>query len=234
MLAVGGVDFQADPGGSRPSNRTHSIALAPVPAVVQGGGFVPLPGTQSEARSTRELFHAAFADQPAELLTGAAPSEAEVKRRLDGGHLRVVHLATHGFFESPARVAAAPRRDPARRAPSTHFREPAENADDEAAFALTPLLSSGVVLAGGGRSPDPEPADISAEAPVRDDGILTAEEVQALDLRGCELVVLSACETGLGGWIRPGGPRSPACLPGRGCPAQCAASGKWTTRPQPC
>ena len=53
-----------------------------------------------------EVFHAAFADQPAELLTGAAASESELKRRLDGGHVRVVHLATHGFFESPARIAA--------------------------------------------------------------------------------------------------------------------------------
>jgi CHAT domain-containing protein len=47
------------------------------------------------------------------------------------------------------------------------------------------LLRSGLVLAGVNRSPET--------------GILTAAEVAALDLRGCELAILSACQTGLGG-----------------------------------
>ncbi len=63
---------------------------------------------------------------------------------------------------------------------------------------MSPLLRSGVILAGGGRAPEAASADISVNAPTRDDGILTAEEIQALDLRDCDLVVLSACETGLG------------------------------------
>jgi CHAT domain-containing protein len=193
LLAVGDVDFQADPGQPAPATRPR-LGLS---VVAQRGGFRPLPGTGPEARRARELFHAAFAGQTAELLTQAEPTEAAIKRRLDGGHWRVVHLGTHGFFESPARVAAlraeARREDPLALAVKAN-----QTGEGDPDFALTPLLRSGVVLAGGGRDPGAGLFDASAEAPTREDGILTAEEVQALDLRGTELVVLSACETGLG------------------------------------
>jgi len=52
-----------------------------------------------------------------------------------------------------------------------------------------PMLLSGLVLAGANQPPDPFAAE---------DGILTASEVAACDLSNTGLVVLSACETGLG------------------------------------
>ena len=53
---------------------------------------------------------------------------------------------------------------------------------------FNPDLLSGLAFAGANRSPEAE----------RDDGILTAEEIVTLSLSGVDLVMLSACETGLG------------------------------------
>jgi CHAT domain-containing protein/Tfp pilus assembly protein PilF len=196
LLAVGGVDFQADPGRTQPSDRPQPAAPAPPPLLVQRGGFAPLPGSLPEAESVHALFRAAFPDQPADLLVGVTPNEGELKRRLDGGRMRVAHLATHGFFESPARVAAL--RAEAQQLERAPMRLPSgPKAEDTVASALAPLLRSGVVLAGGSAV---KPVNLVEDLGPRpnEDGILTAEEVQALDLRGTELVVLSGCETGLG------------------------------------
>ena len=80
----------------------------------------------------------------------------------------VVHLATHGFFATGRCRSAL---------------------EDGATVGFDPMILSGLVLAGANQPVDPL-------AP--EDGILTGAEVAALDLTGTGLVVLSACETGLG------------------------------------
>jgi CHAT domain-containing protein len=57
-------------------------------------------------------------------------------------------------------------------------------------FGENPLLLSGLVLAGAHRG-----AGGTGDA---EDGIVTAEELAALDLRGLAIASLSACDTGLG------------------------------------
>ena len=56
-----------------------------------------------------------------------------------------------------------------------------------------PLQLSGLALAGANHRRDADAVGDEGE-----DGILTAEAIASLDLRGVEWAVLSACETGLG------------------------------------
>ena len=55
---------------------------------------------------------------------------------------------------------------------------------------VSPLLLSGLALAGANRR--------DAARGTEDDGVLTAEEIAAMDLSGVEWAVLSACDTGVG------------------------------------
>jgi CHAT domain-containing protein len=93
----------------------------------------------------------------------------EAAVRQDAPRYRYLHLATHGFF-APEGLA--------------HGR----GGEDTDGGAPHPGLLAGLVLAGANR-----PAEAG-----QDDNILTALEVAELDLRGVDLAVLSACETGLG------------------------------------
>lgn len=84
-------------------------------------------------------------------------------------HPRILHLATHGFFLPDKSSATNSEDDPA-----------AQKIDN-------PLVRSGLALAGANHLRSGE-----------EDGVLTAFEAAGLDLYGTKLVVLSACETGVG------------------------------------
>jgi CHAT domain-containing protein len=81
---------------------------------------------------------------------------------------RLIHVAGHGYFDAQA--------------------------------SGDPLLASGLVLAGAdqARLPSRVAAPAASGGAPLDDGYLTAKEAARLQLDGTELVVLSACETGLG------------------------------------
>jgi CHAT domain-containing protein len=132
--------------------------------------FKPLAGTAEEARALQRLLKLDAHD----VLTGADATEEKLKA-LQGP--RILHVATHGFFLSDQQLAVAAL-------------QPISFSAGTPTFPLdeNPLLRSGLALAGANarRSGD------------SDDGILTAAEAAQLDLRGTQLVVLSACETGLG------------------------------------
>ena len=138
-------------------------------------GEVPLlPGTAKEIEELDALF--ATAKRPHRCFTGAAATEDQGR---DLHHPRVLHIATHGFF-LPA-VEATGSAASATSAQESNY-----------AAVADPMLRSGLLLAGVSNFRD------AAEKPATEDGILTAYEASLLDLQGTELVVLSACETGLG------------------------------------
>jgi CHAT domain-containing protein len=108
------------------------------------------------------------------LFTQAEATEAKVKELHSP---RMLHIATHGFFLKDNELPAAALRV-------------GGFAYDQAPVPLVenPLLRSGLALAGANLRQSGD----------SDDGILTPAEVAQMDLRGTQLVVLSACETGVG------------------------------------
>jgi CHAT domain-containing protein len=141
----------------------------------------PLPGAAAEAADIEKaLQDSAYA--PVKTYAGDKALE-DVLKRLPAP--RVLHLATHGFFLEDPKQIPPEERDRLLLL---------ENAGGQGPLRLieNPLLRSGIVLAGANTLGE-EGADGSI-----DDGWVTAEEIALMNLRGTELVVLSACETGLG------------------------------------
>ncbi len=137
-----------------------------------GTNIDPLPGTKMEVDGIANVLKAS--GYKLQVLTQSLATESALKAA-KGPEL--LHIATHGYFLEDVESTGSA------------FGVNLENA------SANPLLRSGLMLAGAAKTAS------GASTPnlaANDNGILTAYEAMNLNLEGTKLVVLSACETGLG------------------------------------
>jgi len=196
LLAFGGADFDAGPGDGAGLAAAASASPLARETAYRGSHsscedfrtvhFPPLPATLREVAdvaSEWRLGAGTAADRSdVKELTGAAATENAFRQYAPGR--RVVHVATHGFFLTGSCLSATDRtRGIGGLAGAAPEQTSVVNGDN-------PLLLSGLALGGANQR------DHAGNG--KDDGILTAEEIAALDLSGVEWAVLSACQTGVG------------------------------------
>lgn len=157
-------------------------------------GLSPLPGTEAEEKALRELIESDW-DWELQSYVDIGASEEALFGIVSPG---ILHLATHGFY-----LPQTGKSDPLERA--QRYWDPSRKGGNQYAPVLesfsdvvlnNPMHRSGIALAGAA-------ATLQAWGDGRileteKDGILAAAEMAQLDLDGTWMVVLSACETGLG------------------------------------
>ncbi len=139
-------------------------------------GVKYLPGTLTEVNEIAENF----ATTP-RLITDIAGTEESFKS-LAGFSTDIIHLATHGFFWSDE---VAKKRD------YVTFLNP--NNKENQSNEDKALMRSGLFFSGAniGLRGETLPDDV-------EDGVLTALELSNMNLGNVDMVVMSACESGLG------------------------------------
>jgi CHAT domain-containing protein len=167
-VIIADPDFGVPAGNVRRRAKRSSTAPA-----LANAHFTRLAGTAEEALALKAML------PQASVLTGKQATEAALKR-VDRPN--ILHIATHGFFLEDIETKPIDTRDVVLIGDGP--------AGLGGAQLENPLLRSGLALTGANLR--------MSSADQEDDGVLTAMEVAGLDLWGTKLVVLSACDTGVG------------------------------------
>ena len=139
------------------------------------GLLAPLPGTRDEVNSISQITRSKGLETKTYMQQEA--SERNFKQMPSP---TLLHIATHGYFLPESETAG-----------ERVFGIDVNEADDN------PLLRSGLMFANAEQTMSSEGL-ASSEVTSTNNGVLTAYEVMNLDLKNTDMVVLSACETGLG------------------------------------
>lgn len=143
-------------------------------------GAAYLPATKVEAEDINQSLKKTPIHSS--LFTENIGTEASFKD-LSGKKINLLHIATHGFYWTESEVKM-----------KDHLNFLQLGTDNTPRYVEDKAMTrSGLLLAGANNALMGKPLPENIE-----DGILTAKEIATLDLRGLDLVVLSACQTGLG------------------------------------
>ncbi len=137
-----------------------------------------LKGSKIESDTVAKLLRSA--DYEVIALSDTVATEESFKK-LSGTNLKILHIGTHGFYYSESDLENAG---------FSFFSNNKQQSEEDKAMSC-----SGLLFAGANFALDTENRSALPEG---DDGILTAKEISRLDFQGLDLVVLSACQTGLG------------------------------------
>ena len=134
--------------------------------------LVPLPGTKTEVENISKFLEGSKWE--VNMYQRELASEDQLKKTVSP---KVLHIATHGYFLK-----------------DVYDKKDKSFLGFEATkIKQNPLLQSGIMLAGASLV-----AKDTINSNKNQDGIFTAYEASLLNLANTDLVVLSACETGLG------------------------------------
>lgn len=147
---------------------------ATFPSMALRGGVSNLPESITEVENIAAQMQAV--GRYTTMLTGDEGDEQTVSKAMEGKNL--IHIATHGYYWTSAEQ---------RLNRSLPFMREAK--DDDLS-----MLSSGLMVAGVNRTLRNRREDID----VAHDGFLTSKEISRIDLSDASLVVLSACQSGVG------------------------------------
>ena len=139
-----------------------------------------LPGTRKEAE---EIYQCLTEDDIQVNLHLGSQATEETMKNLSGHAPAILHIATHGFYWTDQEIREGNMDE------KLQFLSMYGNLDD----ADQALTRSGLLFAGANYT-----LTGKQTSDLHDDGILTAKEISVLDLRGVDMLVLSACQTGLG------------------------------------
>ena len=176
----GGLNYDTDTTSLVAMKRNYTHTMNPSSSLLRKNvqtrvGWSYLPGTANEVKSIENIL--GQNNIQTLVYTGIEGTEESFKA-LSGNSSPIIHIATHGFYieDKDARKL-----------------EMFRSMDEESTVRISPLKRSGLMFSGG------QHAWLGKEIPSGiDDGVLTAEEIAGMNLTGTDLLVLSACQTGLG------------------------------------